>query len=151
VRILLDTNLLIRAAITPEGLARKILRLIEAGADHILVLSPYLLSEVADVLRRDRIRARWPLTDEEVYSYCQYLASVGQEVSPPALPHVIQDPKDQAVLDAAVAGAVAVICTLDTHFTMPAVLTFCAAHSIRVLNDVDLIHLLRTLDQPTNL
>lgn len=64
-RILLDTNLLVRAAITPKGSAREILRLIEASADHTLVISAYLLSEVTDVLRRDRIRARWPLTDEE--------------------------------------------------------------------------------------
>ena len=45
-RILLDTNLLVRAAITPEGLAREILRLVEASEHHVLVLSawPPLLS-----------------------------------------------------------------------------------------------------------
>ena len=57
-RILLDTNLLVRAAITPIGIARVILRLIESIETTVLVVSAYLLSEVADVLRRDRIRAR---------------------------------------------------------------------------------------------
>ena len=103
-KILLDTNLLVRAAITPKGSAREILRLVEAHVDHVLVLSPYILSEVADVLRRDRIRARWPLTDEEVRSYCHYVASVGEEVFPAPLEPVIQDPKDQAIIETAVAG-----------------------------------------------
>ncbi len=154
-RILLDTNLLVRAAITPKGAAREILRLMEASTEHVLILSPYLLSEVADVLRRDRIRTRWPLTDEQVSSYCHLLATAAAEGSPLDLPlnlpPVIGDPKDQAVLEAAVAGAADVICTLDGHFNSPAVLTFCAGHSIRVLNDVDLIRLLRTLAQSTNL
>jgi hypothetical protein len=79
------------------------------------ILSPYLLSEVADVLRRDRIRTRWPLTDEEVYSFCQRLARAGEEVSPPTLPQVIQDPKDQAVVDAAVAGRAKGLGTIRTE------------------------------------
>lgn len=140
-RIVLDTNLLVRAAITPGGLAHEILRLIEADADRILILSPYLLSEVADVLRRDRIRARWPLTDEEIHSYCQYLA---QEVSPQALPPVIQDLKDQAIIETAVAGAATILCTFDIHFYDAPVLEFCGIHGIRVVNDVQFIHLLRT-------
>ena len=57
-RILLDTNLLVRAAITPDGAARQVLRLIEADQSHVLLISPYILSEIADVLRRDRIRAK---------------------------------------------------------------------------------------------
>ena len=143
-RVVLDTNLLVRAAITPGGLAREILRLIEAEADHILILSPYLLSEVADVLRRDRIRARWPLTDGEIHSYCQYLAQAGEEVSPQALPSIIQDPKDHAIIETAVAGAANILCTIDLHFYNAPVLEFCATHGIRVVNDVQFIRLLRT-------
>lgn len=143
-RIVLDTNLLVRAAITPGGLAHEILRLIEADADRILILSPYLLSEVADVLRRDRIRARWPLTDQEIHSYCQYLTQVGEEVSPQALPPVIQDLKDQAIIETAVAGAATILCTFDIHFYDAPVLEFCGIHGIRVVNDVQFIHLLRT-------
>jgi putative PIN family toxin of toxin-antitoxin system len=145
VRILLDTNLLVRAAITPKGLAREILRLIEANEDHVLVMSPYLFSEVADVLRRDRIRARWPLTDEEIHLYCHYLSTVGEEVSPQPLTAVIQDTKDQAIIETAVAGAATVICTLDSHFYEPTAAAFCAARGIRVMNDVELVQLLRTI------
>jgi len=51
-RLLLDTNLLVRAAITPEGLARRILQLIADDPRHVLILSTHLLAEVADVLSR---------------------------------------------------------------------------------------------------
>ena len=142
-RILLDTNLLVRAAITPKGSAREILRLIEASAEHTLVISTYLLSEVADVLRRDRIRARWPLTDLEIGAYCQYLARVAEEVTPEALPAVIHDEKDQAVVETAVSGRVDAICTSDGHFYQAPVLEFCEAHAIRVLKDVELLNRLR--------
>ncbi len=117
-------NILVRAAISPAGCAREILRLIECDETHSLVMSSHLLSEVADVLRRDRIQARWPLTDEEVRSYCHYLAQVSVEVSPRALPLVIHDPKDQAVVEAAVTASADVICTADAHFYAEPVLAF---------------------------
>lgn len=142
-RILLDTNILVRAAISPTGSAREILRLIERDEAHSLVISAHLLGEVADVLRRDRIQARWPLTDEEVRSYCRYLAQVSVEVSPRALPPVIRDPKDQAVIETAVTGAADVICTSDAHFYAEPVLALCAAHSIQVMRDVHLLNHLR--------
>jgi predicted nucleic acid-binding protein len=41
-RVLLDTNLLLRAAITPDGLARKLLQRIERG-NHVLIVSSHLL------------------------------------------------------------------------------------------------------------
>ena len=71
-RVVLDTNLLVRAAITPAGLAREILRFIEADA-----------------------------------------------------------------------GAANILCTFDVHFYSAPVLEFCAIHGIRVVNDVQFIHLLR--------
>ena len=65
--------------------------------------------------------ARWPLTDEEVHSYCHYLAGVAEEVSPQSLPPVIQDPKDHAVLETAVAGAVSIIPCRGRSGARPAV------------------------------
>lgn len=142
-RILLDTNLLVRAAITPKGSARAILRLIEESEEHVLLISDYLLSEVADVLRRDRIRARWPLTDEEVRSYCKFLDRIGEVVSAQPLAPIIEDPKDQAIIEAAVAGTAEVICTFDGHFYKPPFLAFCDRREIRILNDADLLKSLR--------
>lgn len=138
-RILLDTNLLVRAAITPEGLARKILDHIGKKDEHVLILSAHLLSEVADVLSRPRIRARWPLSADEIQKYCQYLSAAGQEVKIQPLPPVISDPKDQAVIEAAVSGEANTICTSDAHFFKSPAAEFLAERGIAVLSDVDLI------------
>ena len=144
-RILLDTNLLVRAAITPDGLARKLLRHIEQSQDHVLIVSSNLLTEVADVLRRPRIQARWHLSDEDIQIYCQYLSSVGEEVPAQQLPSVISDPKDQAVIEAAVAGDVDGICTSDAHFYTSPAREFLAEHGILVLSDRALLLLLERL------
>ena len=141
-RILLDANLLIRAAITPYGLARKILHLIEASQEHVLIVSSHLLSEVADVLSRPRIQSRWPLSGNEIESYCQYLSAAGEEVKIRQLPPAISDPKDQPVIEAAVSGRAEVICTGDTHFYESPAREFLAACGIAVMTDRDLVTVL---------
>jgi predicted nucleic acid-binding protein len=97
-RILLDSNLLVRAAITPNGLARKLLRCIEEREEHILVISAHVLSEVADVLHRPRIQGALAHFGPRIRTYCRYLSNVGEEVSAQRLSPVITDPKDQAVI-----------------------------------------------------
>ena len=140
-RILLDTNVLVRAAITPTGLARKLLRFIERNEDHVLIVSAHLLSEVAEVLRRPRIRERWPVSDEEIEAYCQALGRVGETVSQVPLSPVIRDAKDQAVIEAAIAGRADIICTLDAHFSTPPASEFLERRRISVLGDVALLAL----------
>jgi predicted nucleic acid-binding protein len=81
VRILLLTNVLVRTAISPDGPARKILERIRRNHEHGPVVSYHILSEVADVLRRSRIRARWPLSDDHIQRYCQFLPAAGEIAS----------------------------------------------------------------------
>jgi putative PIN family toxin of toxin-antitoxin system len=141
-RFLLDTNLLVRAAITPGGLARKLLGCIEGSEEHVLIVSSHILSEVADVLRRPRIQARWPLSTEDIQNYCRYLSEVAQEVPAQPIASVISDPKDQPVIEAAVSGQADGICTSDAHFYEPLVKEFLEEHGISVLTDKALLLLL---------
>jgi predicted nucleic acid-binding protein len=48
-RIVLDTNVLARAVTGPGGPAGELLRRVQR--DHLLVLSPFLITELARVLR----------------------------------------------------------------------------------------------------
>jgi predicted nucleic acid-binding protein len=64
-RIVLDTNVLVRAAANEEGLAGRLLQEISAGP-HVLVTSPYVLSEIARVLAYARLQARWRLGEKTV-------------------------------------------------------------------------------------
>lgn len=54
-RIVCDTNVLVRAAMHPNGLAAELLRRIQNA--HVSVLSTPILVELLEVLRRDRMRS----------------------------------------------------------------------------------------------
>ena len=84
------------------------------------------------------MQARWPLSEAEIQRYCQLLSQAGEEVSIEPLPVVIADPKDQAIIEAAVAGRVNAICTGDADFETQPVKEFLADFGIAVLADRDL-------------
>ena len=125
-------------------LARKLLRRIEEREEHVLVITSHLLSEVVDVLHHPRIQAHWRISDQEIQIYCRYLSDVGEEVPVRPLAPVISDPKDQAVIEAAVAGRATVICTGDAHFYLSPAKEFLEQHGISVLNDRGLLALFET-------
>src|ERR1035438_9853262 len=59
-RIVLDSNILVRAAWKADGLASRLLRSVIDGP-HRLIVSPFILGEVARVLAYPRIQSRWGL------------------------------------------------------------------------------------------
>src|SRR6516162_2167640 len=93
-RIVLDTNILIRANPKGQGPARELLQKIISG-DHVLITSDFLLQEVARVLAYPRIEARWRLHSREVEQYLQVLASLSELVKPhPGISIVSKDIDD---------------------------------------------------------
>jgi len=85
VRIVLDTNVLVRAnpKTKPEALARDLLLTVARGP-HVLVLSDAILTEVRRVLSYPNVQARWPLIQDTIDQYLSFLAAVGEvvEVAP---------------------------------------------------------------------
>src|ERR1700756_5383619 len=59
-RIVLDTNILARANPRSKSVARVLLLTILESAEHVLVLSPFLLRETERVLNYPRLQALWP-------------------------------------------------------------------------------------------
>jgi len=125
VRIVLDTNILVRAnpKVPPRGLARDLLLKIVSGP-HELVLSPAILMEVQRVLTYPHVQARWPLTPEAIDQYPIFLEAAGILVETPTAssPVAISDPDD---------GHCGVV---ENR---------CRAHGIRILDDVTLMQELR--------
>lgn len=68
-RIVLDTNILVRANAEGRGPARELLQLIVASPGHVLLLSPFLLQELGRVFSYERVRVSSRVTDEEVTEY----------------------------------------------------------------------------------
>lgn len=98
--VVLDTNLLVSAFLTPGGEAWEILR---RARSQRLVLSPAILAEVGEVLlNRPRIRKAYTYLDEEVHRYCRDLLSVATVAPETTLLTVCRDPDDNAILACAV-------------------------------------------------
>jgi len=93
-RIVLDTNILVRAAADEQGLAGRLLGEIISGP-HILVISPYILSEIARVLSYPRLQARWQLNEKTIMEFVSRVGDVAEIVlttTPDRV--VIADPDD---------------------------------------------------------
>jgi putative PIN family toxin of toxin-antitoxin system len=144
VRIVLDTNILARANPRTSGAARALIELIRDSADHSLILSPFLLTELDRILNYPRLQAMWPLTQPEIASYVQALQGFGECVVPGIAPRVVTaDPADDPVLATAVTGKADVLCTLDRHFDSVEVREYARSQKIELLNDVELLRRLR--------
>ncbi|MEX2173293.1 MAG: putative toxin-antitoxin system toxin component, PIN family [Pirellulaceae bacterium] len=144
-RMLLDTNILARAAAGPPGPAHDLL-LAATQQFHSLIVSPFLIAELGRVLRYQRLRPLHGMTDDEIDEFVADLILVADVVDA-KLPAVAisPDPDDDPILAAAQAGRAQVICTLDRHLLQPGVKDFCAAHGIEVLSDLELLARLRSV------
>ena len=106
-RIVLDTNILVRANAKAKGPARELLQVIVNTPEHVLLLSPFLLMELERVLSYDRVRAVVKLNDEEIAEYLSYLRAgeVSEIVFPGPAPSVVpSDADDDPVVHTAVVG-----------------------------------------------
>jgi putative PIN family toxin of toxin-antitoxin system len=145
VRIVLDTNILIRAntKASPQSLGREILGTTVAGP-HTLILSPPILIEVGRVLAYPHVQARWPMSKEMIEEYLVFLEAAGIVVEPssPAA-RIVSDPDDDPILQTAIVGRADVLCSRDDAFHHATVERVCTAHGIRILDDIALMQELR--------
>jgi predicted nucleic acid-binding protein len=106
VRVVLDTNILVRAnpQALPASLARELLLTILAEP-HTLVLSAPILTEARRVFRYPHVQARWPLSDEAIATYFSLLEAAASMVELPSeIPAVVSDPDDDPILQTAILG-----------------------------------------------
>jgi putative PIN family toxin of toxin-antitoxin system len=146
-RIVLDTNILVRANAKARGPARELLQLIVGSRDHVLLLSPFLEQELERVFSYERVRASSKLTDSEIVEYLSYLRAknVSEIVFPGPAPRVVPaDLDDDSVVHTAVVGRADALCTLNRDFFNPLVRDYCRERGVLILNDVELLNLLRS-------
>ena len=146
-RIVLDTNILVRANAKARGPARELLQLIVGSRDHVLLLSPFLQQELERVFSYERVRALSKLTDAEIVEYLSYLRAkdVSEIVFPGPAPRVVPaDPDDDPVVHTAVVGRADALCTLNRDFFNPLVRDYCRERGVLIANDIELLSLLRS-------
>jgi putative PIN family toxin of toxin-antitoxin system len=111
-RVVVDTNILIRAVIRPHGTVGPVLLRLRQG-EYTLLYSRPLLEELVDVLNRPRIRQKYHLTDQDIQTVAGLILLRGEGVTPAERITACRDPKDDKFLEVAVAGEADVIVSGD--------------------------------------
>ncbi len=144
-RVVLNTNILVRAYPETAGPARELLHRI-ASSPHTLVISMGILDEVELTLGKDYLQARWSSSPAQRQRFRRSLEQVGEVVAPLGGPRIVADEDDDVVIYTAIEGKADAICTLDRHFLQPNVVRFCSERRIEITTDVDLLQRLRQLN-----
>ena len=111
-RAVVDTNILVRALIRPQGTVGPVLIRLRQG-DYTLLYAPLLLEEVVDVLNRPRLRHKYGLTGADIRTVVSLLLLRGELVTPAEPITACRDPRDDKFLEVAVAGKANVIVSGD--------------------------------------
>ena len=113
-RAVLDTDVLVSALISPGGSSARLLLELRSGAFELLV-SPLLLAELREVLRRDKFRRY--VTEAEADAYVELIRSeavVRADPAPSPKP-LSADPDDEFLIDLARDAGADALVTGDAH------------------------------------
>ncbi len=112
IRAVVDTNILIRAAIRAQGTVGPVASRLSEGR-YVLIISEILLDELIETLREPRIARKYHLDEQAIQDFVAELAVSGELVAPTREIHACRDEDDNRVLEAAVAGKANFIVTTD--------------------------------------
>jgi putative PIN family toxin of toxin-antitoxin system len=143
-RIVLDTNVLVRAANGLPGLASELFERCTKKPSTVIA-SEFLLAEAARSIRYPRVRAVHRLDEKGIDAFLADLRLAAELIIPEPIPFpVTNDPDDDAIVGLAVAGSASILCTRDRHLTSPDVTAFCRSLGIEVVSDLELLTRLRS-------
>ena len=103
-RVVIDTNVVVSAFISPASPAARIFETYQQGT-FALVVSAELLQEYEEALSYDKVRRYHKLDQSQIAKAMQELAATASLVEPPTPVSVVsQDPDDNQLFDCALAG-----------------------------------------------
>jgi len=112
IHAVVDTNIFIRALIKPQGTVGPVLTR-SRDDDYILLYADPLLDELVAKLALPRIRGKYHITDNDVETVLALILLRGELVVPQRRITACRDPKDDIVIEIAVAGHADFIVTGD--------------------------------------
>jgi len=105
-RIVLDTNVLVSAFLSPDGAPAQVLALV-LGGELDLMVDDRILDEYREVLARPRFR----LDASDVAEVLRQLEADGERIAAAPVERQLPDPDDQPFLEVALAGQADAIVT----------------------------------------
>jgi putative PIN family toxin of toxin-antitoxin system len=124
-RWVLDTNTLVSRLLAPGGVAA---RAVDHALQHgVLLVSEPTLAELVEVLARPKYRPY--LSPDDRQRFLELLGGVAQVVSITRSHRACRDPKDDKILNVAIAGEARAIITAD-----PDLLALDPFHDVRIVS-----------------
>jgi len=119
-RAVLDSSVLVSAFLTPHGSVVRLLR-DPALSRYQLCLSDAILTETAEtLLSKSKLRRYAAYADEDVHDFVRWLLTQAEMVTDvPVLRVVLNDPKDDPIIAAAVAAKADYLITGDRAHLLP--------------------------------
>ncbi|HEX5085305.1 MAG TPA: putative toxin-antitoxin system toxin component, PIN family [Blastocatellia bacterium] len=130
-RVVLDTNVYISAALSPQGASGRVWMLGRQRRFQ-LITSPFIVNETGKVLRRLKRG-----TEQAVTKRLKSIARIAEIIQPAISLQVVRDPKDNPIIECAIDGNGDMIVSLDDDL-----LTLKVYNNIPILHVIDLLHIL---------
>jgi putative PIN family toxin of toxin-antitoxin system len=111
-RAVVDTNILIRSLIKPNGTVGPIILRLR-DEDYILVYSAPLVDELVAKLSLPRIRVKYHVGVEQIEALVAMIVLRGERVTPTRNVKLCRDPRDDMFIEAALAGEAQYVVTGD--------------------------------------
>ena len=102
-RAVIDTNILVRAVIKPQGSVGPVLQRLRRR-DYTLLLSRATLDEFVEVIHRPRLRTKYQLSESTLRAVLRLVVVRSELIHPDVPIAVCRDPEDDKFLEVAVAG-----------------------------------------------
>jgi putative PIN family toxin of toxin-antitoxin system len=146
-KIVLDSNIIVRAVASPSGLASELLRRTISDRN-LLCTSNFMLAELDRVLRYPRVKKIHGLSDTEIEDFVRSIQQVALVVEVDAANsiQVTRDRDDDPVVDTAIRAKANYLCSIDKDIGAPDVVDHCKACGVEVVSDTMLIAILRSQD-----
>ncbi|MBL8166445.1 MAG: putative toxin-antitoxin system toxin component, PIN family [Anaerolineae bacterium] len=135
---MIDTQLFLRAAINRRSLPAHLI--FERRGQYVLVVTPEIISEIANVLNRDELRAKFRTLTDQIVQDLLLLLTQAEEVNVSEVKAVSRDPKDDIFLACAQASAAQYIVSEDKDL-----LVLNPYEGISIINALDFLRVLQSL------
>jgi putative PIN family toxin of toxin-antitoxin system len=137
--IVIDTQLILRAAMNRRSLPAKIL--FEYGYLYTLAVSPGIRAEVADVLYRPKLRLKFSQLSDELAVQILAVLDGGLQVNPANVPAISRDPKDDIFLATAIESKASYLVSEDQDL-----LVLHPYQQIKILNALDFNQIMKEIE-----
>lgn len=136
-RVVIDTQIFLRAAINLRSLPAKIL--LDRMHEYQLVVSLPVANEISEVLHRTSIRAKFPDLNDEIINRILIRLENAEWVLIADIPAIGRDPKDDVFLATALAGSADYIVSEDKDL-----LVLNPYEGIQIVNVLEFVSVLET-------